>query len=113
VIELAKLAELKRMVGDMLPGVECVVCQQLDDRTLNGVLSKTRMRNLTREVFDERVWPFTFAMAANREGGDMTRPPARERNLEHSKKLREVYIFSIIMENFVEFLRIESFCIAL
>jgi hypothetical protein len=31
VIEMAKLAELKRMVREILPGFECVICQQLDD----------------------------------------------------------------------------------
>jgi hypothetical protein len=96
VIELEKMAELKRMVGEILPGVECVVCQQLDDRTLNEVLSETQMRNLMGEVFDERVMPFALAMAANREGGDMTRPPARERPsgaLQETEE-RGFYIFN-------------------
>jgi hypothetical protein len=73
------------------------------------------MRNLMGEVFDERVRPFMLAMAANREGGDTTRHQQNGKGrLEHSKKLRrEVSIFSIIMENCAEFLRIRSFRIAL
>ena len=78
VIELAKLAEVKRMAGDILTGVEKIVCRQLDDRIVNGVLSETRLRALIEGVFDERVTPFFNAMAANkRESGGTT--TAREK----------------------------------
>ena len=55
------------MVGDILPGVEKIVCRQLDDHTVNEVLTETRMRTLIKGVFDQRVTPLVNAMAANRE----------------------------------------------
>jgi hypothetical protein len=69
IIELAKIAELKRMVGEILPGVKAIFSHELDNRTMNGVLSEDRMRTLVGDLFDQRVAPFVTAMAANREGG--------------------------------------------
>jgi hypothetical protein len=59
------------------------------------------MRNLMGEVFDERVRPFALAMAVNREGGDTTRSPARERPpgaLQETEE-RGFYIFVSIFSN--------------
>jgi hypothetical protein len=90
IIELKKLAEL--MVG--------VLCQQLDDCTVNGVLSETQIMTLMGEVFDEWVRPFTPAMTAHWEGGNMMRPPpAWERPSGNIQETEKVSIFSILMKN--------------
>jgi hypothetical protein len=77
VIELAKLAELKRMVGETLQGFQKILTEQLDAHAVNGVLSESRARALMEGVLDDRVAPLVAAMAANREGGG-TRPPAAQ-----------------------------------
>ena len=89
------------MAGDILTGVEKIVCRQLDDRIVNGVLSETRLRALIEGVFDERVTPFVNAMAANREGGGTT---AREKPPGAVKESEDGFFFSIITEGCAEFL---------
>jgi hypothetical protein len=69
VIELAKLAEIKRMVADILPGFQRILTSELDDRAVNGVMSETRMRDLMSVVFEDKVRPLVTAMTANRQVG--------------------------------------------
>jgi hypothetical protein len=53
VVQLAQLKQLQQSVASMKPTILEGVEQMLDDRTINGTLSETRMRSLMVSVMEE------------------------------------------------------------
>ena len=84
VVCLAHLKEIKEAVDDIVPNVRKIVSEEMDDRTMNGVLSERRMQALIenspllsdlknelkglREAFNTRVNNGADCQEANRAG---------------------------------------------
>ena len=73
---------------------------------MNRVLSETRIRDLIKGVFDERVTPLVNVKVANRAGGGTTAPEKPPGAVEESE---DGFFFSAIPEGCAEFPRIGSF----